>query len=91
MATDKFGNSPYGWDKPQQPKSRKKKPVKPPVKKAVKTPVKKVVEPPKKKVVELPIATRNCYVGSKELVKGLPVAGLSASQIKSLKKRGLLK
>ncbi len=75
---------PYGYKaKPQQSKPRKKKAVKPPVK--------KVVEPPKKKVVELPIATRNCYIGGKELVKGKPVTGLSANQIKSLKKRGLLK
>ena len=73
---DKDDFSPYGYkDKPQQSKPRKKKAVKPPQK--------KVVEPPK--------ATRNCYVGDKELVKGEPVTGLSANLIKSLKKRGLLK
>jgi len=48
-------------------------------------------KPRKKKVVEPPKATRTCRVGDKELVKGLPVTGLSAKVLKNLKKRGLVK
>ena len=52
---------------------------------------KKAIEPLVKKVVEPLIATRDCYVGDKELVTGEPVTGLPENVIKSLKKRGLVK